>query len=107
MLTIGSQAQAMKKARIKKHIYETPDLATEDIAEYIDGFCDRTRRHTHLGGVSPDHRIHRGITREACPLNLGNSNRATLQRAHLSNAYWIRPEPGVGHSISLLRQEYH
>ena len=45
---------SLKKERIKKHIYKTRDLATQDIAEYIDAFYNRTRRHTHLGGVSPE-----------------------------------------------------
>ncbi|MCA2996741.1 IS3 family transposase, partial [Gemmatimonas sp.] len=25
-----------------------------DIAEYIDNFYNRTRRHSHLGGISPE-----------------------------------------------------
>lgn len=45
---------SLKKERIKKHIYKDPDLANEDIADYIEAFYNRTRRHSHLGGVSPD-----------------------------------------------------
>ncbi len=45
---------SLKKERIKKHIYKDRDLANEDIADYIDAFYNRTRRHSHLGGVSPD-----------------------------------------------------
>jgi putative transposase len=45
---------SLKKERIKKKIYETRDLAIADIADYIDTFYNRTRRHSHLGGVSPD-----------------------------------------------------
>jgi putative transposase len=44
---------SLKKERIKKHIYKTRDLAIADIADYID-FYNRTRRHSHIGGVSPD-----------------------------------------------------
>jgi putative transposase len=44
----------LKKERIKKHIYKTRALAVEDISDYIDVFYNRTRRHTHLGGVSPE-----------------------------------------------------
>lgn len=45
---------SLKKERIKKHIYKNRDLATEDIANYIEAFYNRIRRHSHLGGVSPD-----------------------------------------------------
>ena len=45
---------SLKKERIKKHIYKTRDLATVDIAAYIESFYNRTRRHSHLGGVSPE-----------------------------------------------------
>ena len=45
---------SLKKERIKKHIYKNRSLATADIAAYIDNFYNRTRRHSHLGGVSPD-----------------------------------------------------
>jgi putative transposase len=45
---------SLKKERIKKHIYKNRELATNDIADYIDSFYNRTRRHSHLGGVSPE-----------------------------------------------------
>jgi putative transposase len=45
---------SLKKERIKKHIYKTRALAVEDISDYIDAFYNQTRRHTHLGGVSPE-----------------------------------------------------
>ena len=45
---------SLKKERIKKHIYKDRELANEDIADYIEVFYNRTRRHSHLGGVSPD-----------------------------------------------------
>lgn len=41
---------SLKKERIKKRIYNTRQQATED----IDGFYNRTRRHQHLSGVSPE-----------------------------------------------------
>jgi Integrase core domain len=44
---------SLKKERIKKHIYKDRDAATKDIADYIDSFYNPTRRHSHLGGVSP------------------------------------------------------
>lgn len=43
---------SLKKERIKKRIYKTRDLAKEDIFDYIEAFYNRTRRHSHLGGVS-------------------------------------------------------
>jgi putative transposase len=45
---------SLKKERIKKQIYKNRELATKDVADYIDVFYNRTRRHSHLGGVSPE-----------------------------------------------------
>jgi putative transposase len=45
---------SLKKERIKKHIYKTRELALIDVSDYIDIFYNRTRRHSHLGGVSPE-----------------------------------------------------
>jgi len=44
---------SLKKERIKKRIYKDRDTAKNDIADYIDSFYNPTRRHSHLGGVSP------------------------------------------------------
>jgi len=44
---------SLKKERIKKLIYKNRDLATADITEYI-AFYNGTRRHSHLGGLSPE-----------------------------------------------------
>jgi putative transposase len=45
---------SLKKERIKKQIYKNRDLAVADVAQYIDTFYNSTRRHSHLGGVSPE-----------------------------------------------------
>ena len=45
---------SLKKERVKKHIYKTRELALTDVADYIDTFYNHTRRHSHLGGVSPE-----------------------------------------------------
>ena len=45
---------SLKKERIRKRIYKTRDLAKADIFDYIEVFYNRTRRHSHLGGVSPE-----------------------------------------------------
>ena len=45
---------SLKKERVKKRIYKNRDLASADIADYIENFYNRMRRHSHLGGVSPD-----------------------------------------------------
>ena len=45
---------SLKKERIKKRVYKTRDLARADVFDYIEMFYNPTRRHTHLGGVSPD-----------------------------------------------------
>ncbi|UVM58489.1 IS3 family transposase [Pseudomonas sp. B21-012] len=45
---------SLKKERIRKRIYKTRDLARADVFDYIEMFYNRTRRHSHLGGVSPE-----------------------------------------------------
>jgi putative transposase len=45
---------SLKKERIKKRIYKNREMATADISDYIESFYNRTRRHSHVGGVSPD-----------------------------------------------------
>ncbi len=45
---------SLKKERIKKRIYNTRDMASAEIYDYIEMFYNRTRRHSHLSGVSPD-----------------------------------------------------
>jgi putative transposase len=46
--------RAFEEERIKKRIYKTRDLARADIFDYIEVLYNRTRRHSHLGGVSPE-----------------------------------------------------
>jgi len=41
---------SLKKERVKKRIYNTRQQATD----YIENFYNRTRRHQHLAGVSPE-----------------------------------------------------
>lgn len=45
---------SLKKERIKKQIYKNRELTVNDVADYIDRFYNPTRRHSHLGGVSPE-----------------------------------------------------
>jgi putative transposase len=45
---------SLKKERIKKHIYKNRELAVNDVSDYIETFYNRTRRHSHLGGMSPE-----------------------------------------------------
>lgn len=45
---------SLKKERIKKRIYKTRDLARADVFDYIESFYNRNRRHSHLGGISPE-----------------------------------------------------
>ena len=44
----------LKKARSKKQIYKTRELALADVVDDIDNFYHCVRRHRYLGGVSPD-----------------------------------------------------
>ena len=58
---------SLKKERIKKRIYKNREIARADISDYIELFYNRTRRHSYLGGVSPEEferaakRPHRGV----------------------------------------------
>lgn len=45
---------SLKKECIRKRIYKTRDLAKSDVFDYIEAFYNRTRRHSHLGGISPE-----------------------------------------------------
>lgn len=45
---------SLKKERIKKRIYNTRDMATADVSDYIESFYNPRRRHSYIGGVSPD-----------------------------------------------------
>src|SRR5947208_1967890 len=45
---------SLKKERIKKQIYKNRELALHDVADYIDRFYNAIRRHSYLGGVSPE-----------------------------------------------------
>jgi putative transposase len=45
---------SLKKERIKKKIYRDRELGQADISAYIESFYHPTRRHSHLGGVSPE-----------------------------------------------------
>jgi len=51
---VESFFSSLKKERIKKQIYRNRALALADVADYIVTFYNRTRRHSHLGGVSPE-----------------------------------------------------
>lgn len=45
---------SLKKERIKKRIYKTREIAYGEIYDNIEMFYNRTRRHSHLSGVSPE-----------------------------------------------------
>jgi putative transposase len=49
-----SSFSSLKKERIRKRIYKTRELVHTDIFDYIEVFYNRTRRHSHLGQVSPE-----------------------------------------------------
>ncbi len=45
---------SLKKERIRRKSYKTRAIAQADIFDYIEAFYNRTRRHSHLGGVSTE-----------------------------------------------------
>jgi putative transposase len=53
-LELRSHAALSKPERIRKRVYKTRDLARADVFDYTEVFYNRTRRHSHLGGVSPE-----------------------------------------------------
>ncbi len=45
---------SLKKERIRKRIYTTRNVARAEVFDYIEVLYNRSRRHRHLGGVSPE-----------------------------------------------------
>jgi hypothetical protein len=45
---------SLKKERVKKLSYRNRELARNDIADYIETFYNRTRRHSHPGNLGPE-----------------------------------------------------
>ncbi len=55
---------SLKKALIKKQIYTSRGMATAAITDDIETLYNRSRWHSHLGGISPEpfevaHRLRR------------------------------------------------
>jgi putative transposase len=44
---------SLRKERIRRKIYRTRDDARADLFDYIEVFYNKTRRHSHLGQLSP------------------------------------------------------
>lgn len=44
---------SLKKERVRSRIYRTREEAKADLFDYIEVFYNRTRRHSHLGNISP------------------------------------------------------
>jgi putative transposase len=65
---------SLKKERTKKQIDKNRELALAEVADYIDTFYNRARRHSHLGELSPE-RFRSGsqAAPTGSPLNPGNS----------------------------------
>jgi Integrase core domain len=92
---------SLKKERIKKQIYKNPELALAEVADYIDTFYNRTRRHSHLGGVSPEEfeAAHKP-RRKGVKLNPGNS---TLQVDLVSRALYLAFTGALPDSACIMR----
>lgn len=45
---------SLKKELIKKQIYKSRYVAKAAIADYNETLCNRSRRHSHLGGIRPE-----------------------------------------------------
>ena len=44
---------SLKKERVRRRIYPTREDGRADVFDYIEVFYNRSRRHSHIGGVSP------------------------------------------------------
>ena len=64
---------SLKKERIRKQIYRTRDQARADIFDCIEMFYNRSRRHGHLGDVSPEPFEQAQNAAERCPSDRGHS----------------------------------
>lgn len=51
---VESFFSSLKKERVRKRVYKTREMARADIFDYIEVFYNRSRRHSHLGGISPE-----------------------------------------------------
>jgi len=51
---VAESFSSLKKERLRKRVYKTRELARADVFDYIEVFYNRTRRHSHLGGISPE-----------------------------------------------------
>ena len=45
---------SLKKERVRRRIYATREEAKTDLFDYIEMFYNSRRRHSHIGGVSPE-----------------------------------------------------
>ena len=45
---------SLKKGRIKRRIYKSRAQALTDLCDDIEAFYQRSRRHGHFGGISPE-----------------------------------------------------
>ena len=50
---VESFFSSLKKERIKRRIYASRQQAKSDVFDYIEGFYNRVRRHSHLDQLSP------------------------------------------------------
>jgi putative transposase len=49
-----SFSSSLKKELVRRRIYRTREEAREDLFDYIEMFYNPRRRHSHIGGVSPE-----------------------------------------------------
>jgi putative transposase len=45
---------SLKKERVRRRIYKTRDEARADLFDYVEMFYNPRRRHSHVGGISPE-----------------------------------------------------
>jgi putative transposase len=45
---------SLKKERIRRKVFHTPEDAKAEVFDYIEMFYNPKRRHSHLGDISPE-----------------------------------------------------
>jgi len=51
---VESFFSTLKKEKIRRHIFTTREKAKAELFDYIEVFYNRSRRHQHLGNISPE-----------------------------------------------------
>ncbi len=63
---VESFFSSLKKERVRERIYKTRDKTWADVFDYIEVIYNRSCRHSHLGGISPEAFERTGLVAGIC-----------------------------------------